>query len=172
MYLPRLRRIHDALKEIKNFDNKTIFEPFFNKEKFFFIGRDVDATISLEAALKLKEITYSHSEGYPAGELKHGTLSLVDDETAVIAIITQKQIAHKTLNALCEAGARGAKTLIVSQLDLQNEADYFIRLEEAEEKFLPILAVVPFQLFAYYVAKNKGYDPDNPRNLAKSVTVE
>ena len=165
--------LKEALRtEIKNFDNKTIFEPFFNKKKFFFIGRDVDATISLEAALKLKEITYSHSEGYPAGELKHGTLSLVDDETAVIAIITQKQIAHKTLNALHEAGARGAKTLIVSQLDLQNEADYFIRLEEAEEEFLPILAVVPFQLFAYYVAKNKGYDPDNPRNLAKSVTVE
>ena len=158
--------------QIKNFDKMEIYSPFFEIEKYFFIGRDVDAIISLEAALKLKEITYSHAEGYPAGELKHGTLSLVDENSTVVAIITQEHIAHKTLNALHEAKARGAKTLIVSQFNFENEADYFIKLEEAEKFLMPILAVIPFQLFAYFVAKHKGQDPDNPRNLAKSVTVE
>lgn len=159
-------------EEIKKDDNINLYKTFFQKQKFFFIGRDVDSTLSLEGALKLKEIAYVHAEGYAAGELKHGTLSLLDENSLLIGIITQKKILEKTLNAVHEAKARGAKILLISQFDLTSQADSFIQLLGDDEFISPILAVIPMQIFAYYMSLNKGYDPDKPRNLAKSVTVE
>lgn len=159
-------------EEIKKDDNINLYKTFFHKQKFFFIGRDVDSTLSLEGALKLKEIAYVHAEGYAAGELKHGTLSLLDENSLLIGIITQKKILEKTLNAVHEAKARGAKILLISQFDLTSQADSFIQLLGDDEFISPILAVIPMQIFAYYMSLNKGYDPDKPRNLAKSVTVE
>lgn len=158
--------------EIKKDDKNENYKNFLNKEKYFFIGRDVDATLSLEGALKLKEISYVHAEGYPAGELKHGTLSLIDHNSMIIATITQKHILEKTLNAVHEAKARGASVLIISQYDLSSHADYFIKLLSDDDLLSPILAMIPIQLLAYHLSKSKGYDPDKPRNLAKSVTVE
>lgn len=171
--LNKFKCIKNLIEEgIKKDDNINLYKTFFHKQKFFFIGRDVDSTLSLEGALKLKEIAYVHAEGYAAGELKHGTLSLLDENSLLIGIITQKKILEKTLNAVHEAKARGAKILLISQFDLTSQADSFIQLLGDDEFISPILAVIPMQIFAYYMSLNKGYDPDKPRNLAKSVTVE
>lgn len=154
---------------IENFDKK-ILEKYFNCQKFFFIGRLCDSTTALEGALKLKEIAYAHSEGYAAGELKHGTLSLVDENSLIIAIITQSNIKEKTLNAAHEVQARGGKVLFVTQFeDVIGEK---ILLPKTNENVMPILSIVPLQLLAYYFSISKGLNPDMPRNLAKSVTVE
>ena len=159
-------------QEISKDDEVNNYKKYFNKQKFFFIGRDIDSTLSYEGALKLKEIAYVHAEGYAAGELKHGTLSLLDENSLLIGIITQKKILEKTLNAVHEAKARGASVLLISQFDISSQAEDFIQLLGDDELISPILAVIPLQLFAYYMSLNKGYDPDKPRNLAKSVTVE
>ena len=135
------------------------------------IGRLCDSATASEGALKLKEIAYVHSEGYPAGELKHGTLSLVDENSLVIAIITQSEILDKTLNAVHEVRARGAKVLIVSQFDLEGEGKEVL-LPRAREEIMPLISVLPLQLFAYHYSDKNGLNPDMPRNLAKSVTVE
>lgn len=154
---------------IENFDEK-ILEKYFNCQKFFFIGRLCDSTTALEGALKLKEIAYAHSEGYAAGELKHGTLSLVDETSLIVAIITQSKIKEKTLNAAHEVQARGGKVLFVTQFeDIAGEK---ILLPKTIEDAMPILSVIPLQLLAYYFSLSKGLNPDMPRNLAKSVTVE
>lgn len=158
-------------KNIENIKNIEFFNEFFNKNKFFFIGKGIDSTLALEGALKLKEIAYLHSEGYPAGELKHGTLSLVDNQTLVVAIITDKNLKDKTLNSAFEAKARGAKLLLVSQLDL-SQFDYKIKIEEEIEDLNCINAIIPLQFLAYFITLKLGYNPDRPRNLAKSVTVE
>ncbi len=169
-YIENLMIGADSL--IKKYMVKDIFEKYFSKKRFFFIGRSCDCSTASEGSLKLKEIAYMHSEGYPAGELKHGTLSLVDDETLVIAIITQEMIKEKTLNAVHEVKARGAKTLIVSQFeDLKDEAD-IILLPNVEESLMPLLSVIPLQMLSYHFSVSKGLNPDKPRNLAKSVTVE
>lgn len=154
---------------IDGFDEK-ILEKYFNCQKFFFIGRLCDSTTALEGALKLKEIAYAHSEGYAAGELKHGTLSLVDETSLIIVIITQSKIKEKTLNAAHEVQARGGKILFVTQFeDIAGEK---ILLPKTIEDAMPILSVIPLQLLAYYFSLSKGLNPDMPRNLAKSVTVE
>ena len=148
---------------------KCKIEKFFNNEKFFFIGRQCDSATALEGSLKIKEISYVQSEGYPAGELKHGTLSLVDGKSLVVAIITQNNIKEKTLNAIHEVLARGANVLIVSQFEeFQNE----IKIPKCKEIIMPLISVIPIQLFAYHFSVFKGLNPDKPRNLAKSVTVE
>lgn len=159
-------------QEVSKDDEVNNYKKYFNKQKFFFIGRDIDSMLSYEGALKLKEIAYVHAEGYAAGELKHGTLSLLDENSLLIGIITQKKILEKTLNAVHEAKARGASVLLISQFDISSQAEDFIQLLGDDELISPILAVIPLQLFAYYMSLNKGYDPDKPRNLAKSVTVE
>lgn len=159
-------------KIIEKCKEKNSFEKFLNNKKFFFIGRSCDSNTALEGALKLKEIAYVQSEGYPAGELKHGTLSLVDNETLIIAIITQENLKEKTLNAIHETKARGAKVLIISQFeDLSSEND-IVLLPKLSEELMPLVSVIPMQLFAYHMSINKGLNPDKPRNLAKSVTVE
>ena len=148
---------------------------YANAKDAFFIGRGADYAISMEGSLKLKEITYIHSEAYAAGELKHGTISLIEDRTPVIGVLTQKRLLEKTISNMKECKARGA--YLIGITDLEKEAvsgslDFVIRIPQTEEHFSGILAVVPLQLLGYYISVAKGLDVDKPRNLAKSVTVE
>ena len=148
---------------------------FFNGRDMFFIGRNVDYALSLEASLKLKEISYIHSEAYAAGELKHGTISLIENGTLVIALCTYRPLLEKMISNIKEVKARGASVIaVINEDDAQTEtvADYVIRIPECESIATPSLTIVPLQLFAYYIASLKGCDIDKPRNLAKSVTVE
>ncbi len=141
----------------------------------YFIGRGADYCAALEGSLKLKEISYLPSEGYPAGELKHGTLALIEKGTPVVAILTQSALAEKTMNSVSEVYARGGKVLLVTSLPEytdRKEVEESILLPRCEEVFSPILSVIPLQMLAYYTALARGNDPDKPRNLAKSVTVE
>lgn len=147
----------------------------FNEKDMYFIGRNVDYAASLEASLKLKEISYIHSEAYAAGELKHGPISLIEDGTFVIAISTYEKLFDKMMSNVKEVKARGASVLgiaIMGKEALKQETDYQIFIPEITDFMLPSLSIIPLQLFAYYVASMKGCDIDKPRNLAKSVTVE
>jgi glucosamine--fructose-6-phosphate aminotransferase (isomerizing) len=141
------------------------------KRNCFYIGRGIDYYTSLEAALKLKEISYIQTEGFAAGELKHGTIALIEKDVPVIAIITQKQINHNTRSNIQEVRSRGAKTIIISTENVADSADDII-LSSVHEYLSPLLSVVPTQLIAYFKAKELKLDIDKPRNLAKSVTVE
>ena len=148
---------------------------FSKAHSVFFLGRGLDCAVAVEGSLKLKEISYIHSEGYAAGELKHGTLALIEQDTLVVILMTQRGLAGKTLNALHEVKARGATVFVLTQhADVaENEgADFRLLLPECGDFFAPVLAIIPLQLFAYYMARARGNDPDKPRNLAKSVTVE
>ena len=148
---------------------------FMNTQSCFFIGRGFDYSLSLEGSLKLKEISYVHSDAYAAGELKHGTISLVTDGVPVIALATQKSVYEKTLSNAKETKSRGAKVILFTTKDAvvpEGIADYIVRLDEYEDIFMPLQLIVPLQLFAYYMAVLRGCDVDKPRNLAKSVTVE
>ena len=147
----------------------------YKREHLFFIGRGIDYAISLEGSLKLKEISYIHSEAYAAGELKHGTISLIDKDTPVIGIVTDKKIADKTISNMKEVKARGAYVIYVTLDSLYKEGDFYddvIIIPTLNELLNPILTIIPLQLLAYYVAKLKKCDIDKPKNLAKSVTVE
>lgn len=148
----------------------------FASEDLFFIGRNIDYALSLEGSLKLKEISYIHSEAYPAGELKHGTISLVVEDTLVIAVVTYARLVEKTLSNALEVKARGAHVMSITTESLRERVekatDEIMTIPDAHEVLLPSLAVLPLQLFAYYVALYRGCDIDKPRNLAKSVTVE
>ena len=149
---------------------------YFNNEDIFFIGRNVDYALSMEGSLKLKEISYIHSEAYAAGELKHGTISLVEDGTLVIAVASCSRLAEKTISNAMEVRARGARVLTLAAESVKEKAlriaDNVITVPDTHEVLLPSLAVLPLQLFAYYMAVYRGCDIDKPRNLAKSVTVE
>ena len=144
---------------------------FVNATQAFYIGRGIDYTVSLEAALKLKEISYVHSEVFASGELKHGTIALIEDGTPVIGIITQGFTAGLTRSNLMETAARGAKTLTIVRKSLAQDDDTFV-IPDVDELLTPLLSVIPAQLLAYYTSLNKGLNVDLPRNLAKSVTVE
>ncbi|MGN0748742.1 MAG: glutamine--fructose-6-phosphate transaminase (isomerizing) [Christensenellales bacterium] len=158
-------------KFLKAFNGR-FFEKYYSKQKFFFIGRLCDSSTAFEGALKLKEIAYVHSEGYPAGELKHGTLSLVDEKSLVVAILTQNIIKEKTLNAVHEVLARGADVILITQFhDIDFSGD-IITLPNVCQEIAPLVSVIPLQLFSYHYAIAKGLNPDMPRHLAKSVTVE
>ena len=148
---------------------------FVNTQSCFFIGRGFDYSLSLEGSLKLKEISYVHSDAYAAGELKHGTISLITDGVPVIALATQKQVYEKTLSNAKETKSRGARVILFTTRDAvvpEGIADYIVRLDEYEDLLMPLQLIVPLQLFAYYMAVLRGCDVDKPRNLAKSVTVE
>ena len=149
---------------------------YFNNEDLFFIGRNIDYALSLEGSLKLKEISYIHSEAYAAGELKHGTISLVEEGTLVIAVASYRRLVEKTLSNALEVKARGAQVLAITTESTKpivgHAADNIITIPDTHEVLLPSLAVLPLQLFAYYMALYRGCDIDKPRNLAKSVTVE
>lgn len=148
----------------------------FNNEDLFFIGRNIDYALSLEGSLKLKEISYIHSEAYAAGELKHGTISLVVEDTLVIAVATYERLVEKTLSNALEVKARGAHVMGITKESLKEKLgsaiDEIITIPDTHDVLLPSLAVLPLQLFAYYIALYRGCDIDKPRNLAKSVTVE
>ncbi len=166
-------QITDILKEenvnlIKDFAKKVC-----NQKDMFFLGRGVDETVAREASLKLKEISYIHSESYAAGELKHGSIALIEDGVTVISIMTDPNLMEKTISNIQEVVTRGATTFVVSNLDIdKNQYDGVIMIPETNPIISPILSVVPLQLLSYYVSKEKGLDVDKPRNLAKSVTVE
>ena len=176
----------ELISEIKSLSDKTnyildnltseiqkISSQFSSIKDAFYIGRGLDYAISLEGSLKLKEVSYIHSEAYAAGELKHGTISLIEDGTLVIGIVTQKNIYEKTISNLMEVKSRGAYIISISPEDIDVPfADFKIKVPLTSSYFYPSLAVVPLQLLAYYITVSKGLDVDKPRNLAKSVTVE
>ena len=149
---------------------------YFNHESIFFIGRNIDYAMGLEGSLKLKEISYIHSEAYAAGELKHGTISLIEPGTLVVALATYGKLFDKTMSNIVEVKSRGADIIALTTEEhraaMESQASGIILVPELDPMFMPSLAVVPLQLFAYYVALNRGCDIDKPRNLAKSVTVE
>lgn len=159
--------------------NKENIQRFANRylaaRDVFFIGRGIDYAISLEGSLKLKEISYIHSEAYAAGELKHGTISLIEEGTLVTAVSTQEDLYKKTLSNIVEVRTRGAFVMAVTNEDnteIEKASDYVIYLPKTNKYFTNSLAIIPLQLFSYYVSVGKGLDVDKPRNLAKSVTVE
>lgn len=168
-----------SAKAEKILENKGDIQRFasrnFNKNKAFFMGRLFDYAISLESALKLKEISYTHSEAFAAGELKHGPIALVDKDTLVVAICTQTALFDKMDSNIKEVKARGATVLVITYDDetyFDKIADEIFRIPRTIDAFTPILSVIPSQLYAYYCSVQRGLDPDKPRNLAKSVTVE
>lgn len=175
--LTDLRRLPDQIElllgqkqKIQHFANR-----YLGARDIFFIGRGIDYAISLEGSLKLKEISYIHSEAYAAGELKHGTISLIEDGTLVVAVSTQPALFQKTISNIVEVKARGAFVMAVTGEDnreIEKASDYVVYLPQTNPCFSNSLAIIPLQLFAYYVAVGRGCDVDKPRNLAKSVTVE
>lgn len=154
--------------EIKNFANTV-----YKETDIFFLGRGIDSYVAEEASLKLKEISYIHSESYPAGELKHGPIALIENDVTVIGIITNPKLVEKTVSNIQEVITRGAKTLVITNQKINDEQFYkTIHIPEVNPCLSPILSIIPLQLLAYYISKEKGLDVDKPRNLAKSVTVE
>ena len=159
--------------------NQSRIQKFANRylaaRSIFFIGRGIDYAISLEGSLKLKEVSYIHSEAYAAGELKHGTISLIEEGTLVCAVMTQEDLYKKTLSNMVEVKTRGAFVMAVTNVDnteAEKSADYVVYIPKTNKYFTNSLAIIPLQLFGYYVAVGRGCDVDKPRNLAKSVTVE
>ena len=176
-FIGDLRKLPEQIEMLLG--NKERIQKFANRyitaKDGYFIGRGIDYAIGLEGSLKLKEISYIHSEAYAAGELKHGTISLIEDGTLVAAVDTQKDLYDKTKSNIVEVKTRGAFVLAVTNVDnteLEEVADYTIYIPETNQYFTNSLAIIPLQLFGYYVSLGKGFDVDKPRNLAKSVTVE
>ena len=171
--LDEIKKLPRLVKEIldRRDDYLEISKVISDREDVFFIGRKIDYAISLEGSLKLKEISYIHSEAYQAGELKHGTISLIDKDTPVISIITDKSIMDKTISNVQEVKARGAKCIVISNEEIDG-FDYLIKVPKISDFFQPLLLVPCLQLISYEVAKIRGCDIDKPKNLAKSVTVE
>lgn len=177
-YLERLKtEILELPKKIENIlQNNNIYQSIAKNLKgvtnCFYIGRGNDYTTAMEGSLKLKEIAYIHSEAYPAGELKHGPIALIEDKTSVIGITTNPNILEKTISNLQEVITRGASVILISNCKYENKDMNIINIPQTENLLAPILAIIPLQLIAYYTAKEKNLDVDKPRNLAKSVTVE
>ena len=166
-------KIENVLKDRDTI--KAFAEKFSNCKNIFFIGRNIDYGIALEGALKTKEISYIHSEAYAAGELKHGTISLIEEGTLVVAIATKEDLIEKMISNIREVKARGAVVLMITTEEFEKAkevADYVLCIPKINEMLQPSLSIVPLQLFSYYIALSKGCEIDKPRNLAKSVTVE
>ena len=159
-------------KEINDYDYELLAKLFYKKENVFYLGRGVDYFLAMEGSLKLKEISYIHSEAFAAGELKHGSISLVDENFGIIAVVTDKNIGNKTISNLKEVSARNAKILTITNIKDETFSDYKIEIDDISDILNPLLAIVPMQLIAYNIAKLKKCNIDKPRNLAKSVTVE
>lgn len=164
----KIDTILDNKDQIINFAKKV-----YTEKDMFFLGRGTDYNVALEGSLKLKEISYIHSEAYAAGELKHGPIALIENGITVIGIMTDESLVEKSISNIQEVITRGAKTLIITNQSLPNaNYDYVINIPNTNRLISPILSVIPLQLLSYYISKNKGLDVDKPRNLAKSVTVE
>lgn len=175
--LSELESIPAKIQEI--LDGKDIIQKFasqqFNKDKIFYIGRQFDSATSLESALKLKEVSYMHSEAFAAGELKHGPIALIDPQTLVVAIASEPKLYDKIGSNMVEVKSRGATVLVITQDEgdaFKGKADEIFKIPECSSTLASLLTVIPAQLFAYYCAIMRGFNPDKPRNLAKSVTVE
>lgn len=176
-FIEEIESLPDKVEEILKSKEEVQYlaSKFFNCHSIFFIGRNLDYAVSMEGSLKLKEISYIHSEAYAAGELKHGTISLIEDGTLVIALATGQELFDKTVSNVKEVKARGAVVMGITtekHENMEDVADYIVKIPATHEMLLPSLTVIPLQLFGYYVASLKGCDIDKPRNLAKSVTVE
>ncbi len=176
-YIAELKCLPDKIAKI--IDDKERIQWFASKQvnarDIFFIGRGIDYAISLEGSLKLKEVSYIHSEAYAAGELKHGTISLIEDGTLVIGTLTQPELYEKTVSNMLEVKSRGAYLMGLTaygNYEIEDTADFVVYVPKTDYHFMPSLAVIPLQLLGYYVSVAKGLDVDKPRNLAKSVTVE
>ena len=164
-------KLETVLEEEKTL--KDIAEKIYTEHDMYFLGRGSDYHVAMEGSLKVKEISYIHSEAYASGELKHGTIALIENGITVIGVLTNPELTPKSISNIQEVASRGAKTLVVTNQDLTNVSfDYVVRIPETNSLISPILSVVPLQLLAYYISKTKGLDVDKPRNLAKSVTVE
>ena len=164
----KIEQILENTDTIQEFDKK-----IYTEKDMFFLGRGIDYNVALEGSLKLKEISYIHSEAYAAGELKHGPIALIENGITVIGILTNPKLVEKSISNIQEVITRGAKTLIITNQILPNSHfDYVINIPETNPLISPILSVIPMQLLSYYISKCKGLDVDKPRNLAKSVTVE
>ena len=176
-YINELKTIPEKIEKILS-DKERIqwfASKFSNASDIFFIGRGIDYAISLEGSLKLKEISYIHSEAYAAGELKHGTISLIEDNRLVIGVLTQSSLYEKTMSNMVECKARGAYLMGLTtngNFEVEDQVDFAVYVPTVDEHFIGSLAVIPLQLLGYYVSVSKGLDVDKPRNLAKSVTVE
>lgn len=176
-YINDLLCLPSKIEEVlKNQDKiKAFAEKFYNCKNVFFIGRNIDYAVSLEGSLKLKEISYIHSEAYPAGELKHGTISLIEENTLVVALATNDTLFEKMVSNVKEVKARGAVVLTLTTEEhkgIESISDFVIFIPKISDIMMPSLSVIPLQLFSYYIAYLKNCDIDKPRNLAKSVTVE
>ena len=166
----KIQKILDGKETIQKFASQQ-----FNKDKIFYIGRQFDSATSLESALKLKEVSYMHSEAFAAGELKHGPIALIDEKTLVVAIASEPELYDKIGSNMVEVKSRGATVLVITQDKtgaFTGKADEVFQIPDCSSTLASLLTVIPTQLFAYYCAIQRGYDPDKPRNLAKSVTVE
>lgn len=164
----KIESILDNINSIKKFAKKV-----YTQKDMFFLGRGIDYCTALEGSLKLKEISYIHSEAYASGELKHGPIALIENDITVIGIITDTNLVEKSISNLQEVITRGAKTLVITNQSLPNvNFDYIINIPNTHHLLSPILSIIPLQLLSYFISKNKGLDVDKPRNLAKSVTVE
>lgn len=164
----KVSKILEDVSKVEDFAKKV-----YQEKDMFFLGRGVDYAVSLEGSLKLKEISYIHSEAYASGELKHGPIALIDNGTTVIGIVTEPDLIEKSISNLQEVITRGAKVMLVTNKDMENKGfETIIKIPETNRLISPILSIVPLQLLSYYISKNKGLDVDKPRNLAKSVTVE
>ena len=165
-----MEKLINGREEIQYFASRE-----FSAKHVFFIGRGIDSALAMEAALKLKEVSYIHSEAYAAGELKHGTISLIEDGTLVIGVCTQSEVIEKTVSNMVETGSRGAYLMgltTAGNYNMEDIANFCVFIPKTDEHFTTSLAVVPLQLMGYYVSLARGVDVDKPRNLAKSVTVE
>jgi glucosamine--fructose-6-phosphate aminotransferase (isomerizing) len=166
----KMTRILEEKERLQWFSSKMA-----NTHDIFFIGRGLDYAISLEGSLKMKEISYIHSEAYAAGELKHGTISLVEAGTLVIGVLTQKELYEKTVSNMMECKSRGAYLMGITtngNFSVEDSVNFTVYIPKTDEHFMASLAVIPLQLLGYYTSVNRGLDVDKPRNLAKSVTVE
>ena len=178
------KTIDNALQRIKGKMQKILEDKeriqwfaakYANAHDVFFVGRGIDYAVCLEGSLKLKEISYIHSEAYAAGELKHGTISLIEQGTLVIGVLTQSELYEKTISNMLECKSRGAYLMGLTtygKYEIEDQVNFTVYVPKVDEHFVGSLAVIPLQLLGYYVSVAKGLDVDKPRNLAKSVTVE
>ena len=154
---------------------ETLAQEFFKRADFLFLGRGINFPLAMEGAIKLKEISYIHAEGYPAGEMKHGPISLIDENMPVVALMPQDDLYEKMLSNVNEVKARGGTVIAIAtegDEGVRDRADHVIYIPQASREINPILTAIPMQLLSYYIAVRLGCDVDQPRNLAKSVTVE
>ena len=177
-YLNSIKELPQLVEEVISTTKpvmKDLAESFKDIEHAYYLGRNIDYAVAMEASLKLKEVSYVHSEAYAAGELKHGTISLIEKDTLVVALNCCSHIFDKTVSNIEEVKSRGAKVLSITtegNNSIEKCSDHVIYLPKVNELILPSLEVVPMQILGYYMATIRGYDADKPRNLAKSVTVE